>query len=129
MFSNLETLYADGKAMKETLEEAQGLVEETRDSVNAFKKSARVLKREAFGEEVGEDEEEEEEEEEEEDDEGLAGTITSLLPVLPVYNQEEEEEEEEGEGEEGPGEEGNEFKSVLFGKKLSFLAEFMQILT
>ena len=99
-------------------------MEETRDSVNAFKKSARVLKREAFGEEVGEDEEEEEEEEEE-DDEGLAGTITSLLPVLPVYNQEEEEEEEEGEGEEGPGEEGNEFKSVLFGKKLSFLAEFM----
>ena len=32
VFSNLETLYADGKAMKETLEEAQDLVEETRDS-------------------------------------------------------------------------------------------------
>ena len=49
VFSNLETLYADGKAMKETLEEAQGLVEETRDSVKTFKKSARALKKEAFG--------------------------------------------------------------------------------
>ena len=97
VFSNLETLYADGKAMKETLEEAQGLVEETRDSVKAFKKSAHALKGEAFGGGDGEAEEAEEEEEEE-------GA------------------EEEGRGEEGP-EEG--LKSVLFGRKLSSLAEFM----
>ena len=97
VFSNMETLYADGKAMKETLEEAQGLVEETRDSVKAFKKSAHALKGEAFGGGDGEAEEAEEEEEEE-------GA------------------EEEGRGEEGP-EEG--LKSVLFGRKLSSLAEFM----
>lgn len=80
--STLATLGADANAMKQTCEEAQHLVEETRESV-------KELKGEVFGGEDGEEEREEE-----------------------------QEEEEEGGGEEGPEEDGDGFKSELFGIKL-----------
>ena len=62
VFSHLETLHADAQEMKQTFEEGQDLVEETRED-------AKTLKRAAFGGKDGPEEEPEVEEEAEEQEE------------------------------------------------------------
>ena len=63
VFSNVETLYADANAMKQTFEEARDLVGETRED-------AKALKREVVGGNDGQEEQEEKQEEEQEEEEG-----------------------------------------------------------
>ena len=65
--SNLEAVYADGKELKEQLEEAKDLVDETKKSLRMVKSSAAALKRAALREEGGEEEEDEDDDDEEEE--------------------------------------------------------------